>query len=127
MRKLIFLTTLLPFVALAQQLFPADLTLSWTNASQYEDGTAIAAGDLASVRVECVRNNDTTPTFTATVPVTGEGQPQSETFTGAIPNPGTYTCVAYSILFDGTESVASNSAEKKYTGRPRPPENLGSN
>ena len=126
MKKLIVLL-LLPVVALAQQLFPAALTLSWTNASQYEDGSTIEAGDLASVRVECTRNNDTVPTFTATVPATGEGLPQSEVFDSAIPNPGTYTCVAFSILFDGTESVASNSTEKKYTGRPKPPSNLGAN
>jgi hypothetical protein len=110
-------------LAVAQQLFPADLTLSWVNADQYEDGSLIQAGDLTSVRIECLRNNATVPIISQTFPVTGEGQPQTETIVGAIPQPGTYTCVGYSIIFDGTESVASAPAEKKYTGRPKPPVN----
>jgi hypothetical protein len=119
----IFLTVLLSTVTLAQSLFPQDLTLSWTNADQYEDGSLIEAGDLVSVRIECFRNNATVPIISQTFPVTGEGQPQTETIVGAIPQPGTYSCVGYSIIFDDTESVASAPATKKYTGRPKPPSN----
>lgn len=120
-------------MAAAQQNYPRDITISWLNADSYEDvtlgdgtvvpGGLIEPGDLAQVRVECFRQNDTTPSFVATVPVTGEGQPQSETFAGAIPRPGTYTCFGYSILFNDVESVASDpSNAKKYTGRPFPPQ-----
>jgi hypothetical protein len=121
MKKLLLILLLFPMAALAQQDYPRDITLNWTNADQYEDGTAIDAGDLTEVRVECFRNNDLDPTFTATVPVTGEGAAQSEVFTGVILNPGTYSCVAFSIIFDGTESVASAPVFKKYTGKPKSP------
>lgn len=106
----------------AQSDYPRDITLSWTNPSQYVDGSAIEAGDLDSIRVECFRNNDTVPAFVSTVPDTGEGAPQSETYTGAIPSPGTYACVAYAIVVGGVESDASNSATRKYTGKPLPPQ-----
>lgn len=112
---------LVPTLALSQANYPRDITFTWTNASQYEDGTLIEAGDLTEVRIECVRNSDVALTFTATIPVTGEGVAQSETFTGVIPNPGTYHCVGYSIIFDGTESVASVSVARKYTGKPQSP------
>jgi hypothetical protein len=115
---------LLSTTAVAQQDYPRAITLSWTNPSQYVDGSVIEAGDLESVRVECVRNNDTVPVFSSTVPVTGEGVSQSETFTGVIPQPGTYNCVAYAIVVDGTESDPSNTASKKYIGKPLPPQNF---
>jgi hypothetical protein len=114
-------------VALSQTLFPQDLTLSWTNADQYEDSSLIETGDLVSVRVECFRNNATTPIINQTFTVTGEGLPQTEVLLAAIPQPGTYECFGYSVLFDGTESVASTSATKKYTGRPKPPTGVGMN
>lgn len=107
--------------SLAQQDYPRDITLSWTNASQYTDGTDIDAGDLTGVRIECFRQNDTTPILTGTFPPTGEGSPQTETFTGAIPQPGNYTCFGYSIVIGGVESDASNPANKKYVGKPQPP------
>lgn len=124
MNKLLAALLLLGMSATAfgQQDYPRDITLSWQNAAQYESGEQIAAGDLTSVRVECFRNNDLVPSFTATVPVTGEGLPQAEDFAGVIPNPGTYSCVAYSIIFDGTESVVSGAAIRKYTGKPKAPE-----
>jgi hypothetical protein len=105
----------------AQGVFPADLTLSWTNATQYEDGTLIEAGDLTHVRIQCTRNNETTPTINTSFPVTGEGLAQSETMIGAIPRPGTYECVGFSVIFDGTESRPSGTVTKKYTGKPNPP------
>ena len=121
MKKLLFLLFLSPYAFAAN--FPADISLSWQNADSYTDGTLIEVGDLTSVRVECFRQDDSvTPTFTATVPVTGEGLPQSEVFVGVIPKPGTYTCYGYSIVVDGTESDASNSADKKYIGKPLPPQ-----
>lgn len=109
--------------AYGQQDYPRDITLSWTNSDSYTDGTAIEAGDLESVRVECFRANDLiNAAFTATVADTGEGTAQSEVFVGVIPQPGTYACVAYSIVVGGAESDASGTATKKYTGKPLPPQ-----
>ena len=124
MKYLTLLLLLVGSTAFAQQAYPRDITLSWTNASQYTDGSTIEVGDLDSGRGECFRNNDPIATFTATVPDTGEGLPQSETFVGVIPGPGTYNCVAYSIVIDGTESDPSNTATKKYIGKPLPPQSF---
>ena len=108
-------------MANAQQDYPRDITLSWLNASQYTDGTSIEAGDLTGTRIECFRQNDTVPMLTGTFTPTGEGSPQTETFAGAIPQPGTYTCFGYSIVIGGIESDPSNPAQKKYVGKPQPP------
>ena len=118
MKKLLILA-LLPLMMAAT--FPADLSLSWTNASQYTDGSLIEAGDLVSVRVDCYRNGNPVPMFSSTVPVTGVGAAQSETFVGAILQPGNYECYGVSILFDGTESDPSIPEFLKYTGKPNPP------
>ncbi|MHC4836181.1 MAG: hypothetical protein ACYTCN_09680 [Planctomycetota bacterium] len=108
-------------VVYAQQDYPRDITLSWTNADSYTDGTAIESGDLTGVRIECFRQNETTPILTGTFPPTGEGAAQTETFSGAIPQPGTYTCFGYSIVIGGIESDPSSPAQKKYVGKPRAP------
>ena len=105
--------------------FPVDVTFSWTNPSQYVDGTLIDTGDLTQVRIECFRNNNTVASLIETFPVVnGEGAPQSGTVTGGIPSPGTYACVGYAILFNGVESDASNTTVKKFTGKPNAPVNL---
>lgn len=123
MKKLSAAALLLATVSVcAQQNYPRDITLSWVNADEFVDGTPMEAGDLESVRIECFRQNDTDATFTATVPDSGEGQPQTETFEGVIPQPGTYNCFAYSIVIDGTESDPSNQTSKKYVGKPLPPQ-----
>lgn len=120
-KRLIICLLFIAPAAFAQQNYPRDITLSWTNADSYTDGTAIEAGDLTGVRIECFRQNDTVPILTGTFPPTGEGQPQTETFAGSIPQPGTYTCYGYSIVIGGIESDASNPAQKKYVGKPNPP------
>ena len=112
---------MLAFSANAQQNFPKDITISWVNPSEYDDAanTPIEAGDLESIRIEIFRNSDpTTPIFTATVPDTGEGLAQSETF-NAIPGPGTYEVYGYAIVVGGEESDPSAPASKKYTGKPQ--------
>lgn len=126
MKKLLCTIALLMLAMLAapaqaQQDYPRDITLSWTNASQYTDGTSIEAGDLTGVRIECFRQNDTVPMLTGTFVPTGEGLAQTEVFAGAIPQPGTYTCYGYSVVIGGIESDASNPASKKYVGKPQPP------
>ena len=123
MAKIILLAIIgfLPALAFAQQDYPRDITLSWTNASQYTDGTAIEASDLTGTRIECFRQNDTVPMLTGTFVPTGEGLSQTETFAGAIPQPGTYTCYGYSIVIGGIESDPSAPAQKKYVGKPQPP------
>ena len=113
---------LLSASAFAQQNYPRGITLSWTNPDAYEGGAPIEAGDLETIRVECFRGNDTVAAFTSSVPDTGEGLPQTETFAAVIPQPGTYRCYAYAIVVGGAESVASNEATKKYTGKPLPPQ-----
>ncbi len=107
--------------ASAQQDYPRDITVSWTNTDSYVDGTTIETGDLTGVRIECFRQNEITPVVTGTFPPTGEGLPQTEVFVGSIPQPGTYTCFGYSIVVGGIESDASNPAQKKYVGKPMPP------
>lgn len=106
----------------AQQDYPRPITLSWTNPDMYTDGTSIETGDLESIRIEVYRQNDTVPVFVATIPDNGEGAEQSETFAASIPQPGTYEVVAYAIVVGGAESDPSNSAFKKYTGKPRSPQ-----
>ena len=122
MRILIILLLFLAGSAFAQQDYPRAITLSWTNPTQYVDGSLIEAGDLESIRVECFKNNDTVATFVSTVPDTGEGLSQSETFPAVIPSPGTYRCFAVAIVVGGAESDPSNEAFKKFTGKPLPPQ-----
>ena len=105
--------------ALAQQDFPKDLTVSWVNPSLYTDDTPIEVGDLESIRIEVYRQNDTVPVFTATIPDSGEGLPQTEVFLASIPKPGTYRIEGYAIVVGGVESDPSIPAFKKYTGKPR--------
>jgi hypothetical protein len=106
--------------ALAQgPSFPRDLTVSWTNASTYTDGSAIEAGDLTGLRVECTRNGD--PVVAAVIPASGVGTAQTHTLAGAIARPGTYVCVGYSVVIGGIESVASNSSSVKHVGQPNQP------
>lgn len=122
MKKILFFVLLFFAPAVyAQQDYPRDITLSWTNADSYVDGTAIESGDLTGVRIECFRQNDPTPILTGTFPPTGEGQAQTETFAGSIPQPGSYTCYGYSIVIGGIESDPSNPSTKKYVGKPNAP------
>ena len=108
----------------AQQDYPRDITLSWTNADAYVDGTLMEAGDLDAVIIRCFRQNDTVPTFEDMVVDTGEGAAQTETFVGVIPRPGTYNCFARSVVTDGTESDDSAEASVKYLGKPLPPQDF---
>ena len=112
--------------AIAANNFPEPITLSWTLADQYVDGTTIQPGDLASTRVTCSRH-DGVEAFNEIVDLDASdlpGDSVSNIFPDSIPKPGTYTCFAFSVTIDGTESDASNAAIKKYTGKPNPPNNL---
>ena len=121
MRYAILLVMLATLAAHAAD-YPRDIALSWTNASEYVDGTSIEAGELTEVMVECYRNQETTPTFQVSVPANGVGQPQTYVFQDQIPQPGTYTCYGYSIVYDGQMSDQSNPASRKYVGKPLPPQ-----
>ena len=118
MKKLLVLA-LIPVAALAQQMFPQDLSLSWTHPTQYTDLTPIEPGDLRGTLLQCSRN-DNTLIVNEEVPFGGPVE-QSYTFVGVIPQPGTYTCIAFSITIDGVMSDASNEVVRKYTGKPLPP------
>lgn len=124
MKCLIYTLLLIPGLALGQQDFPRDLTVSWDNPSEYVDGSVIEAGDLETIRVEVYRQNDTVPAFVANVPDNGEGQRQREVFPGAIPQPGTYTVVAIAVVIGGVESDPSDPDFVKHVGKPRPPATL---
>ena len=121
MNRILLTTALLflSFAACAQQDYPRPVDVSWTNADSYVDDTPIEAGDLEFVRIEIYRQNDTVPAFSATVPATGEGTVQAETFVDAIPQPGTYRIEGYSIVVGGIESDVSTPLFKKYVGKPR--------
>lgn len=122
MRKIVLFSLLLgTSVAYGQQDYPRDITLSWLNASQYVDGTAIEAGDLTGVKIDCFRQNNTVPIFSAIVPALGEGAAQEELFTAVIPNPGTYTCYGYSVVVGDIYSDASEPTFKKFVGKPNKP------
>jgi len=127
-RLLCILTLLIGTTAQAQQDYPRDLTLSWTNSSEYIDliiggvvtpGGLIEPGDLIGVKVDCYRHNDTVPMLSAIVPATGEGLGQTEIYQGAIPKPGTYRCEAFSIVIGDIYSSASNPTFKKFVGKPK--------
>lgn len=100
--------------------YPRDVSVEWTNASEYVDGSLIQEGELEAVRIEIYRQQDAVPVFVATVPVSGVGLAQSEVFAGAVQQPGTYLIYGYSIA-GGIESDPSNSVSRKYTGKPLPP------
>lgn len=116
MRKTLIL---LLFTTPVMAEFPQDLQVCWDNPDSYIDGTLIEPGDLENVRIEIYRQNDTVPSFTATVPANGEGLNQCEAFTAAIPQPGTYRIEGYSIVIGGIESDPSEPLFKKYIGKPR--------
>jgi len=121
MKRFCLLPLLLVFSNAYAADYPRDLTLSWVNPSAYEDGTPLLPGELVSVRLECVRGSDPTPVINVTLPAGTIGAQQSEALVGAIPIPGTYACWGYAIPIDADqESVASNTASKKFTGKPLP-------
>ncbi len=99
--------------------YPRDITLSWDNASEYVDSTLIEAGDLTGVKLDCYRQNDVVPVFSAIVPANGEGLRQVETFTASIPRPGTYRCEGFSIVIGDIYSDASVPTYKKFVGKPK--------
>lgn len=113
------------FPAAAQQDYPRDITLSWTNPSLNTDGSQIQPGELKEIRLKCDRH-DGTNAFDILVPLTdqGPGDAMAQTVVGGIPQPGTYSCVGFAINIDDISSDASGVATRKYTGKPGPPENL---
>ncbi len=121
MRKIIYALLLLAFsvAANAQQDYPRDITLNWTNPSEYVDGTLMEPGDLKDIHINCYRQNDTVPMMSVSMPDNGEGMEQGETFIGAIAIPGTYKCEGFAISIDDVWSDASVPAFKKYTGKPK--------
>lgn len=101
--------------------YPRDITLTVTAPSQYTDGTQILSTDGLSIEASCTRNDgtlvlDRAPFASSIVP----GAEVTQTFVGAIPNSGTYTCRAYAVV-DSISSEPSNDGTKRYTGQPGPP------
>lgn len=108
----------------AQQDYPRDINYCWNLPTKYVDNTDIQPGDLASTRIVTERQ-DGTVVLDELVPVGTllPGERQCRTFVGVIPQPGTYTGVAYAITVDDISSDASGAAVKKFTGKPLPPQN----
>ena len=111
--------------------YPRDAIVCWTHPTHYEllpgqtDADPILDGDLANTRITAERQSALV-VIDELVPVSGvPGSAQCKTFVGAIPQPGTYTFVGYSITVDDISSDASAAAVKKYTGKPQPPSGLG--
>lgn len=112
--------------AFATATFAAILTVSWTNATQNTDNTAIPAsgpGSIASTRIEygsCAGTN-VFGTKAGEVTVTGQGT------TASLPNlgPGTYCARAFHTNTYGEESGPSNVASKTIAAPvPKPPSNF---
>jgi len=117
---------LLGSITLAQSpSYPRDAILCWTHPTLYEDGTTIQDGDLAHTRLTGTRHSGETIVDQNVTVVGLPGAQQCQTLVGIVPQPGTYTFLAYAVTVDDISSDASNPADKKYTGKPLPPEGLG--
>lgn len=115
---------LLLFVAPAnaQQDYPRDLTLRFTMPTEYVNGTLIEAGVLRGALCTCWRSNDPNAlVIDQEVPAPDPGVAYTHTFFGLIPQPGTYICGVYAVTVDDLYSDMSNTVDRKYTGKPRPP------
>jgi len=116
---------MLPVAALAQSEFPRDVTYCWINPAEYLDGSPILVGDLDYIRLLVTRNSgEVVLDFAVPVGANLPGAQQCHNFVGAIPQPGTYTAVAYAVTNEGASSDASNTSEKRFTGKPLPPAGL---
>ena len=119
------LLLLFTVAAHAQQDYPRDIEYCWTLPTLYEDGSDIQPNDLASVRIVTVRNDGSQVIdYLVDVGTLLPGEAQCFNFVAAIPQPGTYTAVAYAVTVDGISSDASAAAVKKFTGKPLPPTDL---
>ena len=122
MKKLLALLALLAAPAEAAD-FPRDIPLTWTNPTEYTDGSPIQAGELESVYLACFRQNDLATIVAEDLVVINPvvGSTQSYTLVGAAPQPGTYLCFAKANTVDGVASDWSNEKVIKFTGKPLPP------
>lgn len=134
MKKLIALvaTLLVMFCAIStanaqDNSYPRDIQLSWNWPTHYEivvgdtEAAEILDGDLTDARLTCTRHNGEIA-FNTVIPIvvgTLPGQRQTQVFSGDIPKPGSYTCLAYARV-GAVESDPSNAVVKRYTGRPQP-------
>lgn len=135
MKKLVFAfftIVLLGSLTFAQSpMYPRDVTVCWTHPTHYvlEEGETVPAeiqdGDLAYTKIVGTRHSGEM-ILDSDVPMQGlPGSVQCQTFVGAIPQPGTYTFLGYTVTVDDISSDASNAAAKKYTGKPQPATGLG--
>lgn len=124
MRKLLWLL-FLPALTLAQSDYPRDISYCWNLPTQYVDASDIQPGDLASTRIVVVRHSGET-VIDELVPVGAllPGERQCNNFAASIPQPGTYSAVAYAITVDDISSDASSSVDKRFTGKPLPPQSF---
>lgn len=105
--------------------YPRDVTFSWTNPATFTNGDPLEVGDLTFITIYCGRNSQPTvgaADLTLSVGAGDIGAPQTATFASVITQPGKYFCIATAMVQDGHESDASNTSEKRYTGKPLPPQ-----
>lgn len=110
----------------APPAYPRDITLSWLWPTTNVDGTLIQEGDLRGGDNICFRNNDfSVAIFDLPAPITVLlGEKETITHVGVIPRPGQYQCFATAVTVDEIMSDFSNQADKRYTGKPLPPQNF---
>ena len=110
--KALRLLILIPFVVIATPLWAGNVTLTWTNATQNEDGSAIpATGDnsLDTTTLEyaaCISGQLSAPRLSKTVAAS------FETDIVSIVTPGDWCFVAFHTNVAGTRSAESNIAIK---------------
>ena len=123
MKKLLLLTILFSAGAFAAD-YPRDIVYCWNLPTQYVDGSDILPGDLTDIRIVTVRQSGET-IIDSLIPVGANlpGDRQCHTFTAAVPQPGTYTAVAYALTADDV-SDASGESVKRFTGKPLPPNSV---
>lgn len=128
MKKILYGLLLVASFAFAQQDFPKDIEYCWTLPTKYTDGSDIQPGDLANIRIFTQRQSgETVIDQLVSVGTLLPGDNQCHTFVGVIPQPGTYTAVAFAITVDGISSDPSGTATKKFTGKPNPPSSFSNN
>lgn len=106
MKRLALLLLMIPFAALAQP--PMNVGLSWTNATQYEDGSPLPVGDIAKNTLYCgVASNDYQ--LQKDYPPLPESLPRETIFADLnLTYDVEYFCVMTHTADNGKESVNSN-------------------
>lgn len=116
MKKLILSAMMfLPMLANA-----GDAVVSWDPPIEYEDGTAIQAGEITNYKIYYGQTSGGPYQFSVSI----DGSVTTATITGLAK--GDWFFVATATTINGLESVYSNEAAKtvRGTSKPKPPRNV---